>query len=92
MSGIYRVQYSTLFEKSLKKIGGAPAARINRYLFERIDGTDDPRQFGKAIAGELYGANWRYRVDGYRILVKILDDELIVMAVRAGARKDVYGR
>ena len=41
---------------------------------------------------ELTGAEdlWRMRVRQYRVIYQIFDDELIVVVVKIGDRKDVY--
>lgn len=75
--------------KQLRKLGNEPSRRIVRFLKTRIQGTEDPRQFGKVLKGDL-GDFWRYRVDDYRILCRIQDDELIVLVVEVGHRSDVY--
>ena len=33
---------------------------------------------------------WRYRVGNYRILANIIDDELIILVIEFGHRKDIY--
>ncbi|WP_456085611.1 type II toxin-antitoxin system RelE family toxin [Methylomonas albis] len=33
---------------------------------------------------------WRYRVGDYRLICQIQDDELIVLVVELGHRKDIY--
>ncbi|MFR5829321.1 MAG: type II toxin-antitoxin system RelE family toxin [Adlercreutzia equolifaciens] len=33
---------------------------------------------------------WRYRVGDYRILCDIKDDELVVLALEVGHRREVY--
>lgn len=75
--------------KELKKLGHEPARKIIRFLDERIQGDDSPRDFGKALSGDL-GEYWRYRVEDYRILCEIQDDVLIVLVVKVGHRRDVY--
>jgi mRNA interferase RelE/StbE len=75
--------------KELKKLGHEPARKIIHFLDERVQGADDPRQFGKALKGDL-GEYWRYRIENYRILCEIKDDTLIVLVVKAGHRRDVY--
>lgn len=68
-----------------KKMG----QEILDYMHERIAANADPRRFGKALSYDKRGL-WRYRVGNYRIICKILDDELIVLALRIGHRKNVY--
>ena len=49
----------------------------------------DPRTFGKTLKGSL-GNHWRYRVGDTRVLCDIQDNELLVLVVKLGHRKDVY--
>jgi len=75
--------------KQIKKLDKQAAARIIRYLDERISGTEDPRQWGKQLKGELNNI-WRYRSGDYRILCQLQDDVFIVLVLKAGHRKDIY--
>ena len=75
--------------KQLRKLGHEPSHRVVHFLKSRIQGGDDPRKFGKALKGDL-GEFWRYRVDDYRILCRIKNDELIVLVVEVGHRRDIY--
>ena len=50
---------------------------------------DDPRPSGcEKLAGE--GDRYRIRVGRYRVIYSVGDEELLVVVVRAGHRKDVY--
>lgn len=75
--------------KQLRKLGQEPSQRIVKFLKNRVLAAEDPRQFGKHLKGDL-GEFWRYRVDDYRILCRFEDDELIVIVVEVGHRRDVY--
>ncbi len=75
--------------KELKKIGHEPKGKIIKFLKDRIQDGSNPRQFGKALKGDL-GEYWRYRVEDYRILCEIKDEELIVLVVKVGNRRDIY--
>jgi mRNA interferase RelE/StbE len=85
----YRLSYSEKFDKSLEKISKSNAQKILRYLKKNIDGSENPRAFGKALKGSLPGL-WRYRVGDYRIICNIQDDECIVLALETAHRKDIY--
>ena len=87
MSWEYRVSERAL--KELRKLGPDISRRILAYLDERISGANDPRQFGRALRGEL-GEYWRYRLGDYRILCKIEDEVLIILVVKVGHRRDIY--
>lgn len=75
--------------KDLRALGSSDRARVIRYLDERVAGSSDPRRQGKALAGELAGV-WRYRVGDIRILARLEYDQLIVLVVEVGNRREVY--
>lgn len=84
----WRVRTTAQFDKALKKLDRAIAARIIANL-ERIADLDDPRSTGKALSGDLVGF-WRYRVGDYRVLVQFRDDQLTIIAITVGHRSKVY--
>ena len=75
--------------KELKKLDPQAQREILRFLDQRIQGSTDPRLFGKPLRSELAGL-WRYRVAHYRILCQIQDHHLIVLVVAVGDRKTIY--
>jgi mRNA interferase RelE/StbE len=83
----YRISEKAL--KQLKKLGPEPARRIFAFLDSRITGSLDPRNSGKRLKGEL-SEFWRYRVEDYRLICRIEDDQLIVLVIRVGHRRDIY--
>lgn len=85
----WTVEVSAAARKQLDKLGSQEAARITRYLRDRVAPSEDPRQFGKALAGELSGY-WRYRVGDYRIVCRLIDDRLVVLVVDIGHRREIY--
>ena len=87
MSWDYKVTERAI--KQLRKLGPQAGRKVIAFLDERIQDSEDPRQFGKALRGDL-GEFWRYRVEDYRILCKINDGEFVVLVVKVGHRSDVY--
>lgn len=87
MSWDYKISEPAL--KQLKKLDKQVAAKIIRYLDERILGAENPRQWGKRLKGELNNI-WRYRCGDYRILCQLQDEVFIVLVLKAGHRKDIY--
>ncbi|WP_281165900.1 type II toxin-antitoxin system RelE family toxin [Liquorilactobacillus sicerae] len=65
--------------------------QIHNWLDKHIEGTNDPRIWGKVLEGDL-GSLWRYRVGSYRIIANIQDEIFTVVVVKAGKRNDVYKR
>jgi len=85
----WSVEVSARARKQLEKVGPNAAGEIARYLKNRVAPTNDPRQFGKSLAGDLSGY-WRYRVGDYRIICELIDERLVVLVVEIGHRSEVY--
>lgn len=89
MSSAWRIEFTKQAEKSLLKISKPDAARIIRKL-EEIAALEAPRSTGKALKGKEFNNLWRFRVGDYRVLCDFEDDQLIVLVVEVGHRRDVY--
>jgi mRNA interferase RelE/StbE len=83
----YRISEKAL--KQLKKLDKQAAKQIVDYLDARIAGTEDPRQWGKQLKGELNNI-WRYRSGDYRILCLLQDEVFVVLVLEVGHRKNIY--
>ena len=55
----------------------------------KLQGLEDPRSSGKALAGNLAG-RWRYRVGDYRLVCEIDNEKIIITILRIGHRKNIY--
>jgi len=86
---MYEVKYTKRAVKQLKNMDKSIASFILTYIKEKLIGCSDPRRYGKSLQGEL-SDKWRYRVGNYRILAKINDDEVVIVVVEVGHRKDIY--
>lgn len=75
-------------EKQFSKLDKSIQNKILNYMDE-VAFLDNPRSRGKNLVGSLHGF-WRYRVENYRILCKILDKQLIITVVQIGHRKEIY--
>ena len=73
----------------LKKLDRSAQRRVVRFFQERIAGSHDPRDFGKALTGDKAGL-WRYRIGEYRVVCRIDDEHRAVLVLRVAHRKDVY--
>lgn len=77
------------FDKTYKKLDKSIQKQIGRWIYNHLTNVKDPRSFGKPLVGELSGY-WRYRIGDYRLLVEINNNELIILMIDIGHRKDVY--
>ncbi len=86
---IWLVEWDDRARKELRKLDKQIQKDILQYFRQRITTNKDPRRFGKGLMYEKYGL-WRYRIRDYRVICRIYDEELTVLAVKVGHRKDVY--
>ena len=85
----WRVEISRTAEKQIQKLNRTAQESVVRFLRERVQAADNPRQFGKPLHGDK-GGLWRYRVGDYRLICDIQDERITVLVLRVGHRKDVY--
>ena len=85
----YRLLFSKRALKELKKMDKAVSTLIFAWLKKNIDGAADPRAFGKALKGDKKEM-WRYRIGDYRVLANIEDENLTIIAIEIGHRRDIY--
>jgi mRNA interferase RelE/StbE len=87
----WTVNVSDVAERQLKKLDRPVQQRILDWLSDRIEGCKDPRHFGEPLKGPL-AAFWRYRVGPYRIICDIRDQDIVVLVLAIGHRRQVYQR
>lgn len=75
--------------KEFKKLDKPIQKRLITWLDKHIEGTENPRQWGKALEGD-FKTLWRYRVGSFRLIVDIIDNEFVVLIIKTGKRNDVY--
>ena len=85
---MWRLVFSKKADKQLSKLDAGVRRVIVSWLLKHIDGCDDPRVYGKGLTANPAG-EWHYRIGDYRVLCEIRDDELIVLAIAVGHRRDV---
>jgi len=85
----WRVEFKRTAEKQISKLDRPAQARILSYFRERVQPSENPRQFGKALHGEGQDL-WRYRIGDYRAICEIDDAEGRIVVLAVGHRKEVY--
>ena len=73
----FRVEYSKVALKQLKKMDRFDARLITSWIGKNLVGCEDPRAHGKGLTANRSG-EWRYRVGNYRILCNIQDEVLVI--------------
>ena len=87
----WTVEVSGFAEKQLRKLDQPIQKRLINWLEDRIEGCKNPRHFGEPLRGEFAGL-WRYRIGDYRIICEIQDQQLVVLALAVGYRREIYLR
>lgn len=82
----YEITYARSALKSLRKLDRTVARRI----LQTIDLlTEDPRPPGckqlKGGAGEM-----RIRIGDYRVIYDVMDDEVVILVLAIGHRREIY--
>ena len=85
----YHVRFTESAKKELKKLDKYTQKIILLWLNKHLEGCEDPRSTGKALTANRAG-EWRYRIGDYRIIAKIEDNQLIILVIAVGHRRDIY--
>ena len=88
---VYKVVPTPKFEKDLKKIGRSNAVKIIRWIEENLENSEDPREKGKQLKYD-FREYWRYRIGDFRLLVEIIDNQLILSLITVAHRREVYNK
>jgi mRNA interferase RelE/StbE len=87
----WRIDYIDTVLKQLKRLDKQATGHILSFMEDRVGGLDDPRSFGKALHGTL-GKFWCYRIGDYRGICDIRDQDILILVLQIGNRKEVYRR
>jgi len=81
----YSIGFSSAARQALRRLD----VKVRRRIAEHIDTLEeDPRPPGckKLVGSEL----WRIRIGDYRVVYGIEEEQLIVLVVRVGHRREIY--
>lgn len=84
----YTIKFSKKADKQFSKLDKYTAQNIVDGL-KGISRLHNPRSKGKALTGNLRSF-WRYRVGDYRIICDIQDNEITILVIAIGHRRDIY--
>jgi mRNA interferase RelE/StbE len=83
---VYKLLFDDKVAKDLKKIDKLWQKKILEVIKTKL--VQNP-YIGKKLVGDL-SSYYRYRVNDYRIIYEILEDEILLVVVKIKHRKDVY--
>ena len=85
----YKVETTSRFDKEFKKLNKYTQSMIKAWITKNLIDCENPRIHGKALTANRKG-QWRYRIGDYRLICEIQDNELIILALSVGHRREVY--
>ena len=85
----YRVEIDRALSRRIKKLDRPVREFLDRYIATHLEGTTEPRRFGRPLAGGVHGL-WRYRIGDWRLIVRIIDDRVLILALEFDRRDAVY--
>ena len=85
----YHVETAPRFDKEFKKLDKYTQQMIKSWIGKNLQNCENPRAHGKGLTANKSG-QWRYRIGDYRLLCLIQDQELIILALTVGHRRDIY--
>lgn len=84
----YRVKFSDQAEKKLMRFSCEIATRI-RDKVKLLERVTNPRKYLRKVEGLPGEVAYRFRVGDYRLFLTFKDDELIILVIDIGPRKNV---
>lgn len=85
----FQVLTTERFEREFRKLDRYTQRMLKAWIDKNLVGCTDPRQHGKALTANRKG-QWRYRIGDYRLICAIEDEELVILALSVGHRREVY--
>ena len=85
----WKVDFDPRAMKELEKLDKQVQIRIIKFIKQRIELSDDCKNIGLPLKGNLSGL-WKYRVGDYRLICKIEHKKLHVLIINVGHRKNIY--
>ncbi len=84
----WTIKYTKTFQKEVRKLD-RPIQKKVRSFFKNLESYENPRSKGKALTQNLSGL-WRYRIENFRIICEIQDNELVILILKIGHRANIY--
>ena len=85
----YKVEYLPKAIKNLRKLDKYTRNLIYAWIDKNLVDCENPRVHGKGLVGDKTG-QWRYRVGDYRIICEIKDEEIVILVLEVGHRREIY--
>ena len=86
---IYKINTTARFDKEFKKLDRYTQKMIKAWINKHLVNCENPQQYGKALVANRK-SQWRYPIGDYRLICHIEDEELVILALSIGHRREIY--
>ncbi|MFC8041868.1 type II toxin-antitoxin system RelE/ParE family toxin [Paenarthrobacter sp. NPDC057355] len=86
MTGAFHITYTAAAAKQVRKLDRAAQIRVLKTV-EILASAPRPPKSTQLVGGK---GQWRIRTGDYRVVYEIHDQELLVLVVKVGHRKEIY--
>jgi len=86
---MYELHFLSSAKKEFTKLDAIAQKTIKEKLFILTTNPDILKNNIKALKGE-YKGKFRLRINQYRVIFQVKDEELIIIIIRIGHRREVY--
>ena len=85
----YKVEYTERAIKNLRKLDKYTRNLIVAWIDKNLVDCENPRIHGKGSVQNKSG-QWRYRIGDYRLICEIKENEIVILVLEIGHRREVY--
>ena len=85
----YKLVIKPKAQKQFSKMDKIQAIQIKKWIEKNLVHCSNPYFQGKSLKGNL-SEYWRYRVGNYRILAEIDNQNITIIIISVGHRKEIY--
>jgi len=85
----YKVEYTLKAIRNLRKLDKYTRNLIYAWIDKNLVDCDNPRIHGKGLIENRSG-QWRYRIGDYRLICEIREEEIVILVLEIGHRKNIY--
>jgi len=85
----WKIDISEKADESLHELDSVIRKRLLKFIFDVLPTLENPRSKGEPLHGVL-SKYWKYVIGDYRIIVEIIDKEILIAVIDAGHRSKIY--
>jgi len=86
---VYAIEFLPSAKKELKKLDFVVQKQIKEKIVQLASDPDRLKNNIKALKGE-YSGKFRLRIGSYRVVFRIVEEQVVIIVIRIGHRKEVH--